>query len=78
MKYLLILSLLLLPTISVAQELNLKVTQPEAEIIWKGLRKLPVEEVEVIMSKMRQQVSEQTQPKPAEPKPNDQKPSTQP
>lgn len=64
MKYLLIISLLLFPTIAQAQDLNLKLTQPEADIVWKGLRKLPVEEVEVLMQKIRQQVVDQTTPKP--------------
>lgn len=63
MKYILIISLLLSATIAHAQELNLKVSQPEADVIWKGLRKLPVEEVEALMQKLRQQVVEQTTPK---------------
>lgn len=67
MKLLLILSLLLLPTVALSQELNIKATPAEADLIWKGLRKLPVEEVEALMAKMRQQVMEQTQPKPVEP-----------
>lgn len=66
MKYLLILSLLLLPTLSQAQEVTIKATPAEADMIWKGLRKLPVEEVEVFMVKMRQQIMEQTQPKKVE------------
>lgn len=62
--------LLLLPTLTFAQaplppaEVNLKITIPEAEIIWNGLRKLPVEQVEQLMNKVRQQISEQTQPQP--------------
>lgn len=64
MKYLLIVSLLLIPTIVQAQDLNLKLTPPEADIVWKGLRKLPVEEVEALMQKIRQQVVDQTTPKP--------------
>lgn len=71
MKKLLILSLLFLPTMASAQELNLKVTSAEVELIWKGLRKLPVEEVEPLMAKVRQQVVEQTTPPP--PKPEDKK-----
>lgn len=42
-----------------ANELVLKVTLPEAEIIWRAIRKLPVEEVEPLMIKLRQQVAEQ-------------------
>ena len=42
--------------------LNLSVTNSEAEMIWKGLRKLPVEEVENLMQKLRQQVMEQQKP----------------
>jgi hypothetical protein len=64
MKYLLIISLLLFPTIAVAQDLNLKLTQTEADIVWKGLRKLPVEEVEALMQKIRQQAMDQITPKP--------------
>lgn len=65
MKRLLIAAIILMPTLVMAQvpELNLKVTQAEAELIWKGLRKLPVEEVEVVMAKLRSQVNEQTAPK---------------
>lgn len=66
MKRLLIISLLLLPTVSLAQELTIKATPVEADLIWKGLRKLPVEEAEIFMAKMRQQVMEQTQPKQVE------------
>ena len=75
MKRLLILSLLLLPTVSFAQqqELTIKATPAEADLIWKGLRKLPVEEAEAFMGKMRQQVMEQTQPKPVEVKPEEKK-----
>lgn len=75
MKYLLIASLLFTATMvsANAQELTIKVTPPEADMIWKGLRKLPVEEVEAFMGKMRQQIMDQTKaaevPKPtAEPK----------
>lgn len=39
--------------------LSLNVTPPEAEIIWSALRKLPVEQVEQLMAKIRQQVLEQ-------------------
>lgn len=42
---------------------QLTITLPEAEIVWKALRKLPVDEVEQIMNKVRQQVADQTQPK---------------
>jgi len=66
MKKLLILSLLLLPTVAFSQEFTIKATPAEADLIWKGLRKLPVEEAEAFMGKMRQQVMEQTQPKPVE------------
>lgn len=45
--------------------LKLEVTLPEAEVIWQALRKLPVEQVEQLMAKIRQQVSEQ-QNKPVE------------
>lgn len=77
MKYLLILSSLLIGTVVYAQtvaptELNLKVTPPEADMIWKGLRELPVKDVEALMGKIRQQVAEQTTPKPVEP-PKDKK-----
>ncbi len=63
-KTLLILSLLVSAIPAYADDLNLKVSQSEADIIWKGLRKLPVEEVEGLMAKIRQQVVEQTTPKP--------------
>ncbi len=65
-------SLLLLPTMASSQsvqqpstEVALKITLPEAEILWKALRKLPVEEVEPLMTKIRQQVSEQTNAAPS-------------
>lgn len=67
MKKLLILSLLLTATVANAQELTIKATPAEADLIWKGLRELPVKDVESLMAKMRQQIMEQTQPKP-EPK----------
>ena len=62
-KLLLILSLL--PTIANAQvpELTIKTTPAEADLIWKGLRELPVKDVESLMAKIRQQVAEQTAPK---------------
>lgn len=63
-KTLLILSLLITAIPAYADDLNLKVSQSEADTIWKGLRKLPVEEVEALMAKIRQQVVEQTTPKP--------------
>ena len=69
MKYLPLAALLLLaavPSYAQQQELNLKLTTTEADVIWKGLRKLSVDEVEVLMVKIRQQVAEQTQPKPVE------------
>ena len=69
MKYLPLAALLFLtavPSYAQQQELNLKVTTTEVESIWKGLRKLPVEEVEILLTKIRQQATEQTQPKKAE------------
>ena len=70
MKYLLIACLLFTATVAYAQqptELTLKVAPAEADLIWKGLRELPVKDVEALMAKMRQQVMDQTT-KPAEPK----------
>jgi hypothetical protein len=67
MKYLLILPLLLLPTLVYADDVKLTVTQPEAELIWRGLRELPVKDVEIFMNKFHQQVVDQTQPKPVMP-----------
>ena len=67
MKRLLIVGLLFTATVANAQELNIKATSAEADLIWKGLRKLPVEEVEPFMAKLRQQVMEQTQPKKVKP-----------
>lgn len=70
MKRLLILSLLLVPTIALAQqqptEFTFKVTPADADVIWEGLRELPVKKVEPVMTKLRQQVMEQTQAKPVE------------
>ena len=63
MKALLILSLLLTATLANAQELTIKATPAEADLIWKGLRELPVKDVEALMAKIRQQVAEQTAPK---------------
>lgn len=62
---LLTIALLFSTTIANAQqvELNLKITPIEADLIWKGLRELPVKDVEVFMQKMRQQIVDQTQPK---------------
>jgi hypothetical protein len=68
MKALLILSLLFTATIANAQELTIKATPAEADLIWKGLRELPVKDVEGLMAKIRQQVAEQTTPKVVEPK----------
>ncbi len=71
MKKLLLLSLLLMPTLALAQTpiapdtpLTLNITIAKADKIWRGLRKLPVEEVEELMNEIRQQVATQTQPKP--------------
>lgn len=65
-KLLLILSLL--PTLANAQELTIKATPAEADLIWKGLRKLPVDDVESLMAKIRQQIADQTAPKVETPK----------
>ena len=65
MKYLLIACLLLTATVAYADDLTLKVAPAEADLIWKGLRELPVKDVEALMAKIRQQVMEQT--KAAEP-----------
>lgn len=78
MKYLPLAALLLLAAVpSYAQQLievNLKISTTEADLIWKGLRKLPVEDVENLMTKIRQQVMDQTTPKPVEtPKPEEKK-----
>lgn len=69
MKYLLTLALLLatIPAYAQQPELSIKVTPAEADIIWEGLRELPVKKVEGLMSKIRQQVAEQTKPKPVPP-----------
>lgn len=64
MKRLLIISLLLLPTVAQAQELTFKFTISEAELVLKGLRKLPVEDVEMTIAKVRQQAQDQLTPKP--------------
>ena len=80
MKRLLIISLLLLPTIAQAQttELNFKLTLPEAELVLKGLRKLPVEDVEMTIAKVRQQAQEQLTPKPPVNQDEQPKPETKP
>ncbi len=79
MKRLLLLSLLLMPTLALAQQptpiapeapITLSITISKADKIWRGLRKLPVEEVEELMNEIRQQVASQTQSKPTEVKPN--------
>ena len=67
MKLLLIIALLLSANVAYANELTIKATPAEADLIWRGLRKLPVEDVETFMAKMRQQVVEQTTPKPVAP-----------
>ena len=59
MKYLLAIALLFIATVAYADALTLKVTPIEADLIWKGLRELPVKDVEALMAKMRQQVMEQ-------------------
>lgn len=68
MKRLLILSLLFLATPALAQtpnEFTIKVTPQEADVLWAGLRELPVKIAEPVMGKVRQQIMEQSQPKPA-------------
>lgn len=71
MKRLLTIGLLImatLPAYAQTAELTIKATPAEADLIWKGLRKLPVDEVESLMAKIRQQVAEQTAPKVEPPK----------
>lgn len=68
MKHLtLILSLLLLPTMALAQTpidtFILKVKPADLDKIGKGLGKLPFEDVADLMQSLRQQVIEQSQPK---------------
>lgn len=68
MKRLLIISLLFLATPTLAQtpnEFTIKVTPQEADVVWAGLRELPVKIAEPVMGKVRQQIMEQSQPKPA-------------
>ncbi len=68
MKYIhpaLALSLLFLATPTLAQtpnEFTIKVTPQEADVLWAGLRELPVKIAEPIMNKLRQQLVEQTKP----------------
>ena len=80
MKRLLIISLLLLPTLAQAQttELTFKFTLTEAELILKGLRKLPVEDVEMTIAKVRQQAQDQLTPKPPVKENEQPKPKTKP
>lgn len=68
MKRLLILSLFFLATPALAQtpsEFTIKVTPQEADVLWAGLRELPVKIAEPVMGKVRQQIMEQSQPKPS-------------
>lgn len=68
MKRLLIISLLFLATPTLAQtpnEFTIKVTPQEADVLWAGLRELPVKIAEPVMGKVRQQIMEQSQPKPS-------------
>lgn len=77
-KLLLISALCLAPSQLWAQQpiapdtpVTLSLTISKADKIWRGLRKLPVEEVEELMNEIRQQVATQTAPKPVEtPKPS--------
>lgn len=68
MKYIhpaLALSLLFLATPALAQtpsEFTIKVTPQEADVVWAGLRELPVKIAEPVMNKLRQQIVEQTKP----------------
>lgn len=48
-------------------EYVIKITPAEADILWLGLRELPVRAVESLMDKFRKQIVEQT-PKPEAPK----------
>ncbi len=73
-KLALTVALLLVPTLALAQTpiapdapVVLNITIAKADKIWRGLRKLPVEEVEELMNEIRQQVATQTQPKPVAP-----------
>lgn len=62
-------SLLFFATPALAQtpsEFTIKVTPQEADVLWAGLRELPVKISEPIMGKIRQQIMEQSQPKPKE------------
>ena len=68
MKRLLILSLFFLATPALAQtpsEFTIMVTPQEADVLWAGLRELPVKIAEPVMGKVRQQIMEQSQPKPS-------------
>ena len=65
MKRLLTIGLLFLATPALAQtpsEFTIKVTPQEADILWAGLRELPVKIAEPVMNKLRQQIVEQTKP----------------
>lgn len=67
-RNILTIGLLLFASVAGAQELNLKVSPSEANTIWNGLQ-LSNKEIEALMTKLRQQVQEQTQPATTQPKP---------
>lgn len=69
MKRFLTLSLLLIatpcfssPALAQTSDFTIKVTPQEADVLWAGLRELPVKIAEPVMNKLRQQIVEQTKP----------------
>lgn len=74
MKKLLIMSAVLISTAAFAQapspqEFNLKINSQQLELLGKALGKLPFDEVAPLMQQLRQQVVEQSLPKPVDKKP---------
>lgn len=71
-KFSLIVLFTMFPIAINAQEINLKVTNPELGLIGKGLGTLPFNDVAPLMQKLQTQVIEQQ--KKDEPKPVDKEP----
>lgn len=50
------------PALAQTSDFTIKVTPQEADVLWAGLRELPVKIAEPVMNKLRQQIVEQTKP----------------
>ena len=59
--------MVVVPVAALAQEVNIKLTMPELQIVGKALEKMPYAEVAPLFTKLQQQIAQQQAPPPIVP-----------